>query len=84
MYNWPMVRTQIYLDEDLQRALRTRSVSEGRSVAAIIREAVAQFLGPSKRARKADPFLAIAGRFSGGPGDSAERHDEYTYQRKRK
>lgn len=79
-----MIRTQIYLDEELQQALRSRSVAEGRSVAALIREAVAQFIRPPKRPGKGDPFLAIAGKYSGGPGDSAERHDDYLYRRKRK
>jgi plasmid stability protein len=44
-----MIRTQIYLDEGLQQALRSRSAAEGRSVAALIREAVAHFLKPKKR-----------------------------------
>lgn len=84
LYVSTMIRTQIYLDKEIQQALRTRSVAEGRSVAAIIREAVAQFIRPPKRAGKADPFLAIAGKFSGGPGDAAERHDAYLYRRKKK
>jgi plasmid stability protein len=78
-----MIRTQIYLDKELQQALRTRSVAEGRSVAALIREAVARFISPPRRTGKTDPFLAIAGKFS-GPGDSAEHHDEYLYRRKKK
>ncbi len=49
MYVAPMIRTQIYLDEGLQQALRSRSAAEGRSVAALIREAVAHFLKPKKR-----------------------------------
>jgi len=79
-----MIRTQIYLDEGLQQALRSRSAAEGRSVAALIREAVAHFLKPTARSRASDPFLSIAGKHAGGPGDSAERHDAYTYRRKRK
>jgi plasmid stability protein len=84
MYVALMIRTQIYLDERLQQALRTRSAAEGRSVAALIREAVAHFLMPPTKGKASDPFLAIAGKHAGGPGDSAERHDTYTYRRKRK
>ncbi len=75
-----MVRTQVYLDEAMQQALRSRAVAEGRSVASIIREAVAQFLIPPGQPRRDDPFLAIAGKHSGGPGDAAQRHDDSTYQ----
>jgi hypothetical protein len=51
---------------------------------ALIREAVAHFLMPPTKGKASDPFLAIAGKHAGGPGDSAERHDTYTYRRKRK
>ena len=84
MYNAGMNRTQIYLEASLQEALRERAIAEGRSVASLIREAVASFLKPSPRRQAADPFLAISGRFSGGPGDAAERHDDYLYRRHRK
>jgi Ribbon-helix-helix protein, copG family len=85
MYNDVMNRTQIYIDAHLQTALRKRALDEGRSVASLIREAVAAFLGPMKQKKpKADPFLALAGKFSGGPGDSATRHDEYAYARRKK
>ena len=79
-----MNRTQIYLDEVQQEALRERAVAEGRSVAALIREAVSQFLAPGGRSKKKDPFLAIAGTFAGGPGDAAERHDDFLYRRRKK
>ena len=84
MYIGSVNRTQIYLEASLQEALRERAVAEGRSVASLIREAVAKFLKPSARKVQADPFLAIAGKFSGGPGDAAERHDDYLYRRRRK
>ncbi len=79
-----MNRTQIYLEASLQEALRERAAAEGRSVASLIREAVARFLKPSPRKKDTDPFLAISGKFSGGPGDAAERHDDYLYRRRRR
>ena len=84
LYASAVIRTQIYLDEELRTALRLRAVAEGRSVAALIREAVARFIRPAKPIGKRDPFLAIAGKYAGGPGDAAERHDDYLYRRKRK
>ena len=84
MYVCPVNRTQIYLDEVQQEALRQRATAEGRSVASLIREAVSRFLSPGGRSRKKDPFLAIAGKFAGGRGDSAERHDDHLYRRRKK
>ena len=78
-----MNRTQIYLDAELQDALRHRAQQENRSVADIIREAVRVFLAsPDKRASKTDPFLSISGRFRGGAKDSARNHDRYLYRRR--
>ncbi len=37
-------RTQIYLDEDLDRRLRETAAVEGRSAAALIRDAVGRYL----------------------------------------
>ena len=77
-----MNRTQIYLDSDLQDALRHRAAAENRSVADIIREAVRAFLA-AKRGKAQDPFLAISGRFRGGKRDSARNHDRYLYGQRR-
>lgn len=78
-------RTQIYLDTELQEALRARAARENRSVADVIREAVRAFLGGgSEKAKKPrDPFLAVSGRFRGGTRDSARNHDRYLYGRRR-
>jgi hypothetical protein len=70
-------RTQIYLDEDLDRRLRAAARAEGRSAAALIRDAVRAYLA-RKRVPTADPFLEIAGAFA-GPPDGAEEHDRYLY-----
>lgn len=74
-----MRRTQIYLDEDLDRDLRLIAAAEGRSAAAVIRDAVRQYLTAASRKGAHDPFLALADAFSGGPGDASTDHDRYLY-----
>ncbi len=75
-----MKRTQIYIDEDLDVRLRTTAAEEGRSAAALIRDAVRLYLaerrgGPATN----DPFLELAGAFEGGPRDASTDHDRYLY-----
>jgi plasmid stability protein len=77
-------RTQIYLEEDLDRRLREAASLEGRSAADLIREALRDYLAAKKGVRSRDPFLALAGRFRGGPRDGAANHDKYLYRRKRR
>jgi hypothetical protein len=74
-------RTQIYLDEDLDAELRAVATFEGRSAAAVIREAVRSYLAQRGEERGSidDPFADVIGAFAGGPADAAERHDAYTY-----
>jgi plasmid stability protein len=40
-----MVRTQLYLDEDVHRRLRALADKQGRSISALVREAVARAYG---------------------------------------
>jgi metal-responsive CopG/Arc/MetJ family transcriptional regulator len=74
-----MKRTQIYLEEELDRDLREAAKAEGRSAAALIREAVRRYLAGTKRTPEEDPFLSVAGSIRGGPRDSALSHDRYLY-----
>ena len=79
-----MNRTQIYLEPELQTALRRRAIAEHRSVAAIIREAVREFMRPTNKNDADDPFVALMGRFQGGPKDGAKNHDKFLYAKRRK
>ncbi|HEV3311064.1 MAG TPA: CopG family transcriptional regulator [Chloroflexota bacterium] len=75
-----MKRTQIYFEEDLDRDLRQVAASQGRSAAALIREAVREYLeARGSRDAAEDPLLLAVGVFAGGPTDSARHHDEYLY-----
>ncbi len=76
-----MRRTQIYLDEDLDSELRSVAAFDGRSAAALIRDAIRQYLDrrEGERVQIEDPFADVIGAFTGGPSDAAERHDDYLY-----
>jgi plasmid stability protein len=74
-----MKRTQIYLEEDLDRRLRVAAAGEGRSAAHLIREAVRKFLAERRPASSKDPFLELAGSLRGGPRDGALEHDRDLY-----
>lgn len=82
MYTDAMRRTQIYLDEDVDRELRAVAASEGRSAADLIREAVRRYL--AERAERGeggvtDPILAMIGTVDGLPSDAATEHDRDLY-----
>ena len=71
----------MYIDDDLDDALRQAAAVEGRSAAAIIRDAVRGYLTLDNAQSADDPFRAIIGAYDGGPDDAAEEHDRYLYGR---
>jgi plasmid stability protein len=71
-------RTQIHIDEDLHRSLQAVAAAEGRSVAAVIREAIRSYL-MGHHAGDADPILAAIGSVEGLPPDAAAEHDRDLY-----
>lgn len=74
-----MHRTQVQLDEASYRALRERAFATGCSLAMVVREAVASYLGHGRARRPPVSFFSFrrAGR-SRGPmsGRIAVDHDE--------
>jgi hypothetical protein len=66
-----MKKTSIYLDADVDLALRRRATAEGITKAALIRNALASAIAPTTRARP-----RACGVFS-GPGDLSENVDRY-------
>lgn len=68
-----MKRTSLFLDERLLRSLGRAAKQRQVSVASLIREAVANYLaGPVSGGR----LPSVAGRFSSGRRDVAERNEE--------
>jgi hypothetical protein len=75
-----MKRTQIYLPEDAAEELQAVATAEGRSVAAVVRDAVQEYVAKSKPDPANNPLLELIGLAGpGGPPDAAERHDDYLY-----
>lgn len=74
-----MVRTQIQIEENQIKWLRTKASERGVSVSQLIREGVALFRAreeriPEEKKRRA---LTAVGRYSSKRSDVSERHDHY-------
>ena len=69
----------MYIDEALDDALRQFAAMEGRSAAAIVRDAVRAYVQEGRHAPAEDPFRPIIGAYEGGPEDAAQNHDRYLY-----
>ncbi len=74
-------RTQVYFPEELYKRLKKRAKKEGKSVAALIREASEEYLKEEEKEIdwENDPFFKAAGIFSSKDGDLSINHDHYLY-----
>lgn len=70
----PMQRTSLFLDEYLLKQARRMARQRGVTFAAVVREALAEYL--SAGAGHAAGLPAITGRFASGESDNSERLDE--------
>lgn len=70
-----MKRTTIFIDEGVERELRLVARRRGRSVAAVVRDAIAREV-----AAEARPSLSFIGVGDSGRRDVAERHEELLWQ----
>lgn len=80
-------RTQVYFPMDLYRKVEKKAKKESRSSAAIIREAVAQYLEKEEEKEidwENDPLVKAVGFFASGVGDLSVNHDYYLYGMKKK
>lgn len=75
-----MVRTQVQLTEEQMAELKARAAEQEVSVSELVRRGVdllTKSRGALSRAERRERILAVAGRFSSGSDDVAERHDDY-------
>jgi plasmid stability protein len=95
-----MKRMQLYLPEDTYEELRRQAYEERKSIAGVIREALAQYLvGDQQRERPAEaitereltaeelqknPLYQIIGLYSSDTPDASVHHDDYLYERGRR
>ena len=70
-----MKRTTIFIDESVERELRLVARRRGRSVAAVVRDAIAREVAAEVR-----PPLSFVGVGDSGRSDIAERHEELLWK----
>ena len=73
-----MKRTTIFVPEGLERDLQLYARREGKPAAAVVREAIAEYIAGG-RSRATLPSFAAA--FDSGHTDTAERHEELLFER---
>ena len=74
-----MIRTQIQLDETTYELAKQRAYAENKSLAAVVRDALDQYLMPSAMQPtgiEAFTFIGSGQSESGTPHPLSERHDE--------
>jgi len=74
-----MHRTQIYLEDGQYEMLRTQARREGKSLAAVIREILSEYLGGGQRRPSTDDFNAVIGIGAGDGSRVAENYEDYLY-----
>jgi len=67
-------RTTVFLDEALIRRATRKARSEGRSFAALVREAVAAYVAGRPEGKR--PLPSFTGMYDSGHTDTSERVDE--------
>ncbi len=72
-----MKRTTVFLDLALLKRAKQYARAKGKSLAAVVREAVAQYISP-RGAERGVPSLA--GRFASGHADTSERVDDLLWR----
>ncbi len=72
-----MKRTTIFIDEPVERDLKALAERQGRPAAALVREAIGEYLA-KRQGSPALPSFVAAGR--SGHSDTAERHEELLWE----
>lgn len=67
-------RTQVYLEPEQHRSLRSEAREKGISLAELLRQIVREHL---QKELSSEDFLAIVALGKSGRGDVAEEHDRY-------
>lgn len=82
VYNvWCMIRTQIYLPEELKKELKYLAQKEKKPVSEIIRRAVSKEV-KKKQENAGETLLKIASYAKEGPGDLSTNLFDYLYGEK--
>ena len=73
-----MKRTTIFLEAQLLRRAQQMARREGKSFAAIVREAVSAYVAGSTR--PATRLPSVAGQFASGHSDVSQRVDDFLWE----
>jgi len=73
-----MKRTTIFLDEAVESDLQALARGEARSVASLVREALAEYIATRQPGFPSTPGFVAVG--ASGRGDVAERHEELLWR----
>ncbi len=73
-----MRRTTIFIDDTILKQIKRLAAREGKSFAAVVREALAAYAVDPGRVTRRVP--AVAGQFASGHADTADRVDELLWQ----
>lgn len=74
-----MIRTQIYLPEELETEIRFRARKDKKSKAEVIRGALKKGLEDKRASNLGNELLRIANLGGRGPKDLSTNHDDYLY-----
>jgi hypothetical protein len=73
-----MKRTTIFVPESLERDLQLYASRKRKPTAAVVREALAEYLSRRQATR---PLPSFAGAFASGRADTADRHEEFLFRK---
>jgi Ribbon-helix-helix protein, copG family len=79
MYAPSVRRTQIYLEEEQSRRLYEIAAAQGKSTAAVVRDAVDRYLSDVEASPEDSPLWEFVGSVKTLPPDAAENHDRDLY-----
>ncbi|MBL7661406.1 ribbon-helix-helix protein, CopG family [bacterium] len=77
-----MIRTQIYLPENIHKRLLALRGSQGKSLAQIIREAIEKQFAADEPSQENDILKLADLKLKGGPKDLSKNIDQYLYGEK--
>ena len=72
-----MKRTTIFVPESLERDLQFYAKREGKPAAAVVREAIAEYIAGGRSRMRLPSFT---GAFAGKHTDTAERHEDLLFK----
>ena len=74
-----MIRTQIYLPDDLYKDLKFLAAISGKKFSDLVREGARIVVSKRKNKGKKDPWKSFIGMIKGGPKDLSSNLDYYLY-----